>query len=277
MPWSSGNTRKSTRQDYRLQMFATDIDESSIVQARTGFFPSNIAQDVTAPRLAKFFVKEETGFRVRKDIREMIVFAVQNVTKDAPFTKLDLVSCRNVLIYMEPELQGKLVSLFHYSLKPGGMLFLGSSESIGLSTGLFSTIDRKWKFFRAKPQFGHEAHRLLPGRPTCRGRSVRPHHCHAKRVNLEETARSALLSAFAPPAIIVNDKGDILYIHGDTGRFLTPAPGRPALNIAQHDAGGVAVPDALGPPRRGHPPAGRGLPECPRAGRTATRRRSTSP
>ena len=226
---------ESSKQDYRLQMFATDIDESSIMQARTGFFPFNISADVPAPRLAKFFVKEDTGFRVRKDIREMIVFAVQNVTKDAPFTKLDLLSCRNVLIYMEPDLQGKLIAHFHYSLKPGGVLFLGSSKSIGLSTGLFSTIDRKWKFFRAKPTSGHAAHghaAALPWSPDF----LRPEHAaaslHVKRVNLEETARSALLSAFASPAIIVNEKGDILYIHGDTARFLTPSAGRPALNIA---------------------------------------------
>ncbi len=226
---------EESRQDYRLQIFATDIDESSIMQARTGFFPSNIAQDVPAPRLARFFVKEETGFRVRKDIREAIVFAVQNVTKDAPFTKLDLVSCRNVLIYMEPDLQSRLISLFHYSLKAGGALFLGSSESIGLLTGLFSAIDRKWKFFRAKSQTGHGAHRGAPA-AAWSSEFMRPEHMaasvQAKRVNLEETARSALLSVFAPPAIIVNDKGDILYIHGNTAKYLTPAPGRPALNIA---------------------------------------------
>ncbi len=226
---------EESRQDYRLQMFATDIDESSISQARAGFFPSNIAQDVLAPRLAKFFVKEETGYRVKKDIRETIVFAVQNVTKDAPFTRLDLVSCRNVLIYMEPVLQGKLISLFHYSLKPGGVLLLGSSETIGSSTSLFSTIDRKWKFFRAKPTVGHGAYEHAPGAHWSSYFAHQEHadaSVHAKKVNLEEAARSTLLSVFAPPAIIVNDKGDILYIHGNTARFLTPAPGRPTLNIA---------------------------------------------
>ena len=103
---------EETKQDYRVQMFATDIDEASIAAARTGFFPSNIALDVSPSRLARFFVKEETGYRVRKDIREAIVFAAQNVTKDAPFTKLDLLSCRNLLIYMEPDLQSKLITLF---------------------------------------------------------------------------------------------------------------------------------------------------------------------
>ena len=270
---------EESRQDYRLQMFATDIDESSIGQARAGFFPSNIALDVPAPRLARFFVKEETGYRVKKDIREAIVFAVQNVTKDAPFTKLDLVSCRNVLIYMEPDLQSTLITLFHYSLKAGGVLLLGSSETIGPSTGLFSTIDRKWKFFRAKAQAGHGAYEHAAA---ARWSSEFPQPEHAaasvpaKTVNLEETARSALLSAFAPPAIIVNDKGDILYIHGNTARYLTPAPGRPALNIAAMTREGLQF--QMRSALLAAAPTGRmqstGVSGC---GPTATRKRSISP
>lgn len=219
------------RQDYRLQMFATDIDEDSITQARTGFFPMNIALDVRAERLAKFFTKEETGYRVRKDIRESIVFATQNMTKDAPFTKLDLVSCRNVLIYMEPELQSRLISLFHYSLKPSGVLFLGSSETIGSHTGLFSIIDRKWKFFQAKPTASHEIHAQAPA-PAWPLETTEHVPAKPKRASLEEVVRSALLSAFAPPAMIVNGKGDILYIHGNTGKYLTPNPGRPTMNVS---------------------------------------------
>jgi two-component system, chemotaxis family, CheB/CheR fusion protein len=126
-----------TGQDFKVQIFATDIDEYVIQQARSGLFPSNIAADVSEPRLAKFFNKEETGYRARKGIREMIVFATQDMTRDAPFTKLDFLSCRNVLIYMEPDLQHKLITLFHYSLRLGGMLFLGSSETIGPLASLF--------------------------------------------------------------------------------------------------------------------------------------------
>lgn len=219
------------RRDYRLQMFATDIDEDSITQARTGFFPTNIALDVRAERLAKFFTKEETGYRVRKDIRESIVFATQNMTKDAPFTRLDLVSCRNVLIYMEPELQSTLINLFHYSLKTNGVLFLGSSETIGSHTGLFSIIDRKWKFFQAKPTIAPEVHGHVPA-PAWTSEAAEPALLKPKRISLEEIVRSALLSAFAPPAMIVNDEGDILYIHGNTGKYLTPGPGRPTMNIS---------------------------------------------
>ena len=222
--------------DYKVQMFATDMDDASITQARTGFFPSNIALDVAPARLSKYFVKEETGYRVRKDIRESIVFATQDMAKDAPFTKLDIVSCRNVLIYMEPELQNKLITIFHYSLKPGGVLFLGSSESVGARTDLFRMVDKKWKFFQAKPVTGngailHAAFAAFPPDHVQIERPVMP--MPAKRVNLEETAHLALLSAFAPPAIIVNEKGDILYIYGDTARYLAPLPGRPSLNIGQ--------------------------------------------
>ncbi|HME45299.1 MAG TPA: chemotaxis protein CheB [Syntrophorhabdales bacterium] len=228
---------EETHRDYRVQMFATDIDEESIAQARSGFFPSNIALDVPADRLAKFFIKDETGFRVRKDVREMIVFAVQNVAKDAPFTRLDLVSCRNVLIYMEADLQSKLMNLFHYSLKAGGVLFLGSSETIGHLSDLFSSIDRKWKFFRAKPGYGAHAHAAVPADFVTAERMAPP--TPVGRINLEEMARSTLLSAFAPPAIIVNNKGDVLYVHGETGRFLTLAPGRPSLNIVNMARGGL--------------------------------------
>jgi len=182
---------EETRRDYRVQMFATDIDEQSIVQARSGFFPPNIALDVPADRLAKCFVKEETGFRVRKDIREMIVFAAQNVTKDAPFTRLDFFSCRNLLIYMEPDLQGKLINLFHYGLKARGMLFLGSSETIGPLSGLFSTVDRKWKVFRAKPGAGYGAHphAAIPGWSSEFVTAEHTPPARASRVNLEEMAR----------------------------------------------------------------------------------------
>ncbi len=222
---------EESRKGYRLQMFATDIDELSIATARTGFFPSNIAADVPESRLARFFIKEETGFRARKDIRESIVFAVQNITKDPPFTRLDFISCRNVLIYMESDLQSRLITSFHQSLKAGGVLFLGSSETVGPLTGLFSAIDRKWKFFRAKSQAGHP-YKAAPWSADLAQAGYSTPQPPAKRVNLEEMARSTLLSVFAPPAIIVNDKGDILYIHGNTERYLRPAPGRPVLNIA---------------------------------------------
>ena len=139
---------QEAKSDFKVQIFGTDIDEDSIAQARTGLYPANISLDVSAQRLKRYFVKEETGFRIRSEIREWMVFAVQNVISDAPFTKLDLVSCRNLMIYLDLELQSKIIPMFHYSLKPGGVLFLGSSETVGTFGELFSTLDRKWKIFR---------------------------------------------------------------------------------------------------------------------------------
>ena len=140
-----------TQRDLTVQIFATDIDENSINDARSGHYAANIATDISSDRLRRFFIKEESGYRIKKEIRELVVFAVQNIIKDAPFTRLDLLSCRNLLIYLEPELQNRLIPLFNYSLKPGGCLFLGSSESIGAFSDLFGTLDKKWKFYEAKP------------------------------------------------------------------------------------------------------------------------------
>ena len=137
------------RQEFKVQIYGTDLDNDAITMARTGFFPSSIANDITPERLRRFFIKEDTGYRIKKEIREWLVFAVQNVIKDPPFTKLDLLTCRNLMIYLEPELQNRLIPAFHYALKPEGILLLSPSESIGNHNGLFSPIDRKWKFYSA--------------------------------------------------------------------------------------------------------------------------------
>ncbi|HEY3275029.1 MAG TPA: chemotaxis protein CheB [Syntrophorhabdaceae bacterium] len=224
---------EETGRDCKVQIFATDLDETSIAIARAGMFPANIALDVPRSLLGKFFLKEEKSYRVRKDIRDEIVFAVQDVAKDAPFTRLDLVSCRNVLIYMEPELQEKLLGLFHYSLKPGGVLLLGSSESVGARSDLFRTIDRKWKFFQAKAGAGHKAllHEAFAAAPApAKAERAKARGIPAK-FDLEATVHRALLSTFAPPAVIVDTRGNILYIHGDTAKYLTPASGRPVVDI----------------------------------------------
>ena len=133
---------------FTIQIFATDLDRDAIDKARQGVFPANIAADVSEERLKRFFAKEERGYRVRKEIREMVIFAPQNLIMDPPFTKLDILSCRNLLIYLTPEVQKKLIPLFHYSLNPGGILFLGSAETIGGSTDLFAPLSGKSRLFR---------------------------------------------------------------------------------------------------------------------------------
>lgn len=222
------------RQDLRVQIYATDLDDDAIAVARAGSYPPNIAQDVSTERLRRFFVKDDTGYHIRKSIREMVVFAVQNVIKDPPFTKLDLLSCRNLMIYLGPELQNRLIPSFHYALKPGGILFLSPSESIGNHPELFTAQNRKWKFYRAVHS-PSSTRALIAGGISwaTNGRDKVPDETmkKAKETNLAELARRALLQSYAPASVVTDVKGNILYVHGDTGRFLRPAPGQASLNV----------------------------------------------
>ncbi len=216
-----------------LQIYATDLDKDAIERARQGFFPENIAADVTPARLARFFVKEEGGYRIDKQIRAMVVFAPQNLIMDPPFTKLDILCCRNLLIYLTPELQRKLFPLFHYSLNPRGVLLLGSAESIGSFTPLFTPIAPREKIFQ-------RAESILPGNlldfpavfvPTPASRPALPAATGRTGPSLQSLADQMLQSRYAPPAVIVNDQGDILYISGRTGRYLEPAAGKANWNV----------------------------------------------
>ncbi|HEY3446626.1 MAG TPA: chemotaxis protein CheB [Myxococcales bacterium] len=220
-----------------LQVFATDLDRDAIEKARGGMYPANIAADVSPERLRRYFVQDERGFRVSKEIREMVVFAPQNLIMDPPFTKLDLLSCRNLLIYLSSELQKKLIPLFHYSLNPGGVLFLGSAETVGGFSSLFTPLDGKTRLYRRLDQTvisvplefpvtvasAPDAHgdegpeRPLPGRPTPQ--------------NLQALADRVLVQRFAPVGVLCNDKGDVLYVSGRAGRYLEPAVGKANLNL----------------------------------------------
>ncbi|MBF8275101.1 MAG: methyltransferase/methylesterase, CheR/CheB with sensor [Candidatus Brocadiaceae bacterium] len=219
----------------KIQVFATDIDKDAIDKARQGVYASNIAADVSPERLQRFFIKEGNGYRLKKEIREMVIFAPQNVIMDPPFTKLDLVSCRNVLIYMTAELQKKLLPLLHYALNPGGLLFLGVSETIGSLTDLFSTVDNKWRIYRRKESASARMGMFeLPVSPLFHGED-QPQHAPKARKSIEttisDTAQQVLSEHFTPPAVIINEKGDIVYISGRTGKYLEPAAGKTNINI----------------------------------------------
>ncbi len=222
--------------EFRVQIYATDLDDDAIAIARSGCYPPNIAQDVSEERLRRFFIKDEAGYKVKKDIREMIVFAIQNVIKDPPFTKLDLLSCRNLLIYLETEQQNRLIPNFHYALKPGGVLFLSSSESISYDPPLFTPLNRKWKFYQAiitqgatrtlitetRPSTGREAEKLTSVAMS-----------KAKTGNVGDLSNRILLQSYAPASVTTDIKGNILYVHGDTGRYLRPAPGPVNNNVVE--------------------------------------------
>jgi two-component system, chemotaxis family, CheB/CheR fusion protein len=225
-----------THQEFKTQIYSTDLDEDAIAVARAGIYPPNIAQDVTPERLRRFFIKDDAGFRVKKDIREMVVFATQSVIKDPPFTKLDLLSCRNLMIYLEPELQNRVISAFHYALKPGGMLFLSPSESIGSHVELFTPHNRKWKFYQAVPSIASTRAVMASGLSWTKDNSTKGSDEVAtkfKETDFAELTRRVLLQSYAPASVVTNIKGDILFVHGDTGKYLRPAPGQPSLNVIE--------------------------------------------
>ena len=219
-----------------LQIFATDLDQDAINRARTGFYPQGIAKDVPAERLERFFTHDESGYRVIKQVRDMVVFAKQNVVSDAPFTKLDLLSCRNLLIYLVAELQRKLLPLFHYCLNPGGFLLLGNAETIGPATELFAPLADKVRIFRrletALAQgrmhfpiaFSQLPFRGMAGKVALTGG---PFHAP----DLPLLANEFILRNCTPAAVLVSGEGDILYIHGKTGSYLEPTAGKANWNV----------------------------------------------
>ena len=215
-----------------LQIYATDLDKDAIDKARQGFFPASIATEVSPARLKRFFVREPGGYRVNKEIRSMVVFAPQNLIMDPPFTKLDILSCRNLLIYLTPELQRKLFPMFHYSLNSRGVLFLGSAESIGGFSHLFTPLSPKDRLFH-RNDLGANATLLDFPAVFVPAPSIRTEAEPSRRPapSLQSHADQLLQSRFAPPAVIVNDKGDILYISGRTGRYLEPAAGKANWNV----------------------------------------------
>ena len=223
-------------QEFKTQFYATDLDDDAIAIARAGFYPLTIAQDVSPERLGHFFVKEDNGYRVKKEVREMVVFATQNVIKDPPFTKMDLISCRNLMIYLETEVQNRLIPAFHYALKPGGILFLSPSESIGGHTELFFPLNRKWKFYRTSPSIASARAMLASGLSWTAGTANKPPvdvMSKTKETNIAELTRRALVQSFAPVAVMTDHKGDILYVHGDTSLYLRPPPGQATLNAVE--------------------------------------------
>ena len=207
-----------------IQIFSSDIDNDSLEFARLGVYPESIAADVSADRLNRFFVKGENTYKIKKQVREMVVFADQDIVKDPPFSRLDLVSCRNLLIYMEPVLQRKILPLIHYTLNPTGVLFLGPSESIGENLDLFEPLDKKWKIYRSK-KFGFNGLHHYP-----RAHFQDP---PAPRKDLEVIptpgggdifglAEKLILENYALPSVLINGKYEILNFIGQTEKFLVP-------------------------------------------------------
>jgi chemotaxis methyl-accepting protein methylase len=217
---------------FKLQIFASDLDRDAIDKARQGLFPLTISGDVSAERLGRYFTKEDSGYRIRTEIREMVVFSPHSLIMDPPFTKLDFLSCRNLLIYLTQDMQRKLFPLFHYCLNSGGVLMLGSAEAIGQFTDLFSMGDSKCRIFQRSETNLRPESVEFPS-------SFVPNHAASHETksvtktsqNLQALAEQLILRRYTPPSVLTNEKGDILHISGRTGAFLEPAAGKANWNI----------------------------------------------
>jgi two-component system CheB/CheR fusion protein len=215
-----------------LQVFATDLENDAIETARKGVFPLNIEADVSPKRLSRFFTKIDDGYRINTEIRETIVFAQHNIIMHPPFTNIDFISCRNLLIYLEPELQKKLLGLFYYSLNPEGVLLLGNSETLGSQSHLFKTENSSLKIYT---RGNSNLDPLLFDFPSSFSRAKLTNYenkiAEKPIMNIQTLADQLLLHQFSPASVLVNENGDILYISGRTGKYLEPAVGKANLNV----------------------------------------------
>lgn len=214
-----------------VQIFSTDISEAAIEKARSGIYPDSALHAVSTERLRRFFTKCEGGYQVAKLLRDMCLFARQDLTRDPPFSKLDLISCRNVLIYLGPVLQKRIIPVFHYALKPDGYLVLGNSETIGAFGELFELVDRKSKLYRRKAAASHAILEALSPHPV-------DHLVHAPaapetpaQFNVEKETDRLLLGRYAPPGVVIDENMDVVQFRGQTGPLLEPSPGGASLNL----------------------------------------------
>lgn len=238
---------------FDIRIFATDLDERAIERARRGTYPAGIAADVSKERLERFFSRLKNGdYRISKKIREMIIFSKHNLLGDPPFTKLDMLVCRNLLIYLQSELQKQLVPMFHYAINTGGLLFLGSAETTGDRTDLFETIDSKRKIFRRKEGPGRLPDTELfrrggtptpqePQQPRPEGEQPEEGEERERR-RIEPMVEHMLLERFTPVSILVDAQGTIHYIHGRTGTYLEPEQRRPRNKILDMAREGLKAP-----------------------------------
>jgi two-component system CheB/CheR fusion protein len=226
---------------FDFQVFATDIDPAAIQIARAGRYPKTIAEAVGVRRLKRFFVEDEHGYRINRELRDRMVFAVQDVLLDPPFTRIDLLSCRNLLIYIVPNEQQSLLSTFHYSLNPEGLLLLGASEHLGGSQESFSAVDNRWRLFRRNDSIGARPRLQWTLPSTTRAAGVPP-LADGQRFDLAETMRACLAERFAPPAVVVDLRGQIQHTHGHVGPYLELAPGRANLNVVEMAREGLRFP-----------------------------------
>jgi two-component system CheB/CheR fusion protein len=217
--------------ELNLQVFGTDVSDTAVEVARQGFYPATIAEVIPPEQLRRYFTKIDGGYRISKVIRDRCVFARQDLTRDPPFSKLDLILCRNVLIYMDGTLQRKLLPIFHYALKPEGFLVLGQAETVGAQAELFSLVDKKHKIYRKRPwdhALALPSAYEVPRRPRL---PAAPSEPRGEMRLVQSEANRVMLDRYSPPAVLVTENLDIIQFRGKTGQFLEPAPGDASLNL----------------------------------------------
>ena len=231
------------KRNIKLQIFASDVDPDAVALAREAFYPATIAADVTPERLARFFIKEDGGYRILPDLRASVIFTVQDVLADPPFSRLDMISCRNLLIYLQPEAQAKVISLFHFALREGGVLLLGNSETVGNADSRFEVISKPERLYRhlAHSRPGELGFAMNTGdgvRPPARpGQGHPPSH----QAVLADLCRRLVLETYAPAAVLINRKHECLYSLGPTDRYLRVVPGHPSNDVVAMAREGVAA------------------------------------
>ncbi|MFZ5645377.1 MAG: chemotaxis protein CheB [Bacillota bacterium] len=229
-----------------IKIFATDINETLIEKARVGIYPKNIKADVSIERLRRFFVKVDKGYQITKTVRDMCVFARQDMVKDPPFSRLDLISCRNAIIYFGPAMQKKLFPVLHYALKQKGFLLLGSSESVGAYANLFNLEDKKYKIYSKKAVPTPLLHEFTASEYAAaaienRLKSSRSDPDAGLKFNVMEEADRIVLSQYAPVGVIINSDLEIIQFRGSTGAFLEPASGAPSLKLFKMVRDGLSL------------------------------------
>ena len=232
---------------FQVQIFGTDLNEKGIQMARAGVYRESIAEEISPERMQRFFVKVEAGYRVNKAVRDMCVFARQNLANDPPFSQMNLVACRNLLIYIQPMLQKKIIPILHYALKPSGFLVLGSSESVSAFPDLFSAMDRKHKIYakratvsRLHYDFAQTHYPSLLGADFPSG-ALKPQSSAKEDLDVQAEADRMVLKHHAPVGVVINSALEVVQFRGQTTPYLAPAPGKPSLNVLKLARNGLAV------------------------------------
>ncbi|WP_158932987.1 chemotaxis protein CheB [Acidisphaera sp. S103] len=223
---------EAAHKQFDLKIFASDIQDDNLNAARAGVYPGSSVESLPTERIMRFFERLDGSYQVRKSLRDLVVFARQNLFHDPPFSRMDLITCRNMLIYVEPEGQKRALTLFHFSLREGGRLFLGSAETIGRADDLFETLSKKWRIYR---RFGPTRHDIVDF-PVLGGRATRSPQSGAgpmpePSMRVSDAARRALLDRYAPASVLIDRRGRVLYFHGDTGDYLKQPNGEPTRDL----------------------------------------------